>query len=47
MKLPSQLDKELQKARVYRAVAVLIELTTIFLVVWGVVQAIEYIGALF
>ena len=47
MKLPSQLDVELQKARVYRSVAVLIELVTIFTVVWGIVTALEYLGKLF
>lgn len=47
MKLPSQLDTELQRARVYRSIAVLIELSTIFLVVWGIAQAIEYLVALF
>lgn len=47
MKLPSLLDKDLQTARIYRSIAVLIELSTIFFVVWGVVQAIEYVVALF
>lgn len=47
MKLPSQLDRELQLARVYRSIAVLIELSTIFLVVWGFVQALQFLGSLF
>lgn len=47
MKLPSQLDVELQRARVYRSIAVFIELITIFAVVWGFTSAIEYVGKLF
>lgn len=47
MKLPSQLDVELQKARVLRSVAVFVELVTIFMVVYGIKEALEYVGALF
>jgi len=47
MKLPTQLDVELQKARVLRSVAVFVELVTIFMVVWGIKESLEYVGALF
>lgn len=36
MKLPTQLDKEFQKARVYRGIAVLLELAAIYAVVYGI-----------
>lgn len=43
MKLNQKFDVELQRARMYRSVAVLFELATIYAVVWGisvVVQAV-------
>lgn len=40
MKLSNELVKDLQKARLYRAIAVLLELAALYAVVWGIHIAI-------
>lgn len=48
MRITNQkMDKDFQTTRLIRAVATLFELITIFGVVWGIVNALEYIGKLF
>lgn len=44
MRLTPKLDPDMQKARLYKAVAVLIELTTIYAVIWGVYTALVNIA---
>ena len=46
MKLPSDLNKEIQLARLYRAVAAFTELSTIFLLIWGLAVAVKTISEL-
>lgn len=45
MKLPNQLDKEFQQARVYRGIAVLLELTAIYVTVYGIYIAITSVAS--
>lgn len=43
MKLSNDLVKDLQKARVYRAVAVLLEIAAIYTIIWGIHTGISEI----
>ena len=43
MKLNQKFDADIQKARLYRSVAVLFELATIYAVVWGASVVIQEI----
>jgi len=43
MKLNQKFDTDVQKARLYRSVAVLFELATIYAVVWGVSVVVQEI----
>lgn len=41
MKLSNDLVKDLQKARVYRAVAVLLEIAAIYAIIWGISVVVQ------
>jgi len=43
MKLSNDLVKDLQKARVYRGIAVLLEILALYVVVWGMYTAVSTI----
>lgn len=43
MRLTGNLDPQIQKARLFKSIAVLFELITIYAVIWGVVTAIEFV----
>lgn len=43
MKLSNDLVKDLQKARVYRSIAILLEICVFYLLIWGAYTAIAEI----
>jgi len=45
MKLSNELVKDIQLARLYRSVAVILELGTLYAVVWGIYTALSVVAA--
>ena len=45
MKLSNDLIKDIQLARLYRALSVIVELTSIYAVVWGIHTALTTIAS--
>ena len=47
MKLSNELVKDIQLARLYRSVAVILELGTLYAVVWGIYTALSVVAGWF
>lgn len=47
MKLSNDLIKDIQLARLYRSVAVILEITSIYAVVWGIYTALSVVAGWF
>lgn len=45
MKLSNDLVKDIQLARLYRAVAVILEIGTLYAVVWGIYTALAVVAS--
>jgi len=41
MKIPTKFDKDIQLGRLYRSIAVLFELATIYAVIWGISVVVQ------